>query len=55
MRQTRKRKVYDAIVIGSGAAGAMASKELTERSLNTFLLEGAASLSLYTLQKEISQ
>jgi choline dehydrogenase-like flavoprotein len=55
MKQTRKRKVYDAIVIGSGAAGGMAAKELTERGLNTLVLEGAASFSLYTLQKEISQ
>ncbi len=32
-------EVYDAIVVGSGMAGGMAVKELTERGLNTLLLE----------------
>jgi choline dehydrogenase-like flavoprotein len=39
MIQTRKQKIYDAIVIGSGAAGGMAAKELTERGLTTLVLE----------------
>ncbi|MFL5521668.1 MAG: NAD(P)-binding protein, partial [Gemmatimonadales bacterium] len=30
---------YDAIVVGSGISGGWAAKELTERGLNTLLLE----------------
>lgn len=33
------RKVYDAIVVGSGMSGGWAAKELTERGLDTLLLE----------------
>lgn len=38
------REIYDAIVIGSGAAGGWAAKELTERGLRTLLLEAGRSL-----------
>lgn len=40
------REVYDAIVVGSGAAGGWAAKELTERGLRTLLLEAGRSLDL---------
>jgi choline dehydrogenase-like flavoprotein len=36
--------VYDAIVVGSGAAGGWAAKELTERGLTTLLLEAGPLL-----------
>jgi choline dehydrogenase-like flavoprotein len=35
----RKQKVYDAIIIGSGASGGMAAKELTGRGLEVLVLE----------------
>ena len=34
-----KQKIYDAIIIGSGAAGGMAAKELTARGLEVLVLE----------------
>ncbi|HEY7915001.1 MAG TPA: GMC family oxidoreductase [Blastocatellia bacterium] len=34
-----RQKIYDAIIIGSGAAGGMAAKELTERGLEVLVLE----------------
>ncbi|MEZ5293564.1 MAG: GMC family oxidoreductase [Vicinamibacterales bacterium] len=37
---------YDAIVVGSGAAGSWAAKALTERGLSTLLLEAGRSLDL---------
>ena len=38
-------KTYDAIVIGSGAAGSFAVKELTERGLEVLLLEAGPNIS----------
>jgi choline dehydrogenase-like flavoprotein len=35
----RKQKVYDALIIGSGASGGMAAKELTERGFEVLVLE----------------
>ena len=38
------KKTYDAIVVGSGAAGGMAAKELTEGGLQVLLLEAGPRL-----------
>ena len=38
------KKTYDAIVVGSGAAGGMAAKELTEGGLHVLLLEAGPRL-----------
>src|SRR5439155_8482618 len=38
-------KRYDALVIGSGAAGSFAAKELTERGLEVLLLEAGPNIS----------
>ena len=43
---TLNREVYDAIVVGSGAAGSWAAKELSERGLRTILLEAGRALDL---------
>ena len=34
-----QQKTYDAIIIGSGASGGMAAKELTEKGLEVLVLE----------------
>jgi choline dehydrogenase-like flavoprotein len=38
-------KTYDVIVVGSGASGSFAAKELTERGLEVLLLEAGRSIS----------
>src|SRR5690242_19692934 len=38
-KQASSKKVYDAIIIGSGASGGMAAKELTGRGFEVLLLE----------------
>ena len=38
------RKVYDAIIIGSGASGGMAAKELTERGFEVLILEAGPKI-----------
>jgi len=38
------KKTYDAIVVGSGAAGGTAAKELTEGGLHVLLLEAGPRL-----------
>ena len=35
----RAQKVYDAVIIGSGASGGMAAKQLTEHGLEVLVLE----------------
>ena len=40
-----QRKRFDAIVIGSGAAGSFAAKELTERGLEVILLEAGPEIT----------
>jgi choline dehydrogenase-like flavoprotein len=42
--QTSRRKVYDAIVVGSGATGGWAAKALTERGLQVLVLEAGPKL-----------
>lgn len=40
-----KEKVYDAIVVGSGAAGGWAAKELTEQGLDVLVLEAGRTVT----------
>ncbi|MBL8170138.1 MAG: GMC family oxidoreductase [Acidobacteria bacterium] len=42
--QSSKRKVYDAIVVGSGATGGWAAKVLTEKGLHVLVLEAGRKL-----------
>jgi len=39
-----KEQIYDAIVVGSGATGGWAAKELTERGLRVLVLEAGRQL-----------
>lgn len=39
-----KEKIYDAVVIGSGASGGWAAKELCEQGMDTLLLEAGSAL-----------
>ena len=42
--QTEKANTYDAIVIGSGITGGWAAKELTEKGLQTIVLEAGQTI-----------
>lgn len=42
--QKSRRKIYDAIVVGSGATGGWAAKVLTEKGLNVLVLEAGRKL-----------
>ena len=44
MADEELEKTYDAIVVGSGAAGGIAAKELTEGGLQVLLLEAGPAL-----------
>ena len=41
-----KTMMYDAIVIGSGATGGFAAKELTERGMRVIVLEAGRKLDV---------
>ena len=45
-RLSRSEATYDAIVVGSGACGSWAAKELTEGGLNVVLLEAGRNLDI---------
>jgi len=42
--QTQKTNTYDAIVVGSGITGGWAAKELTEKGLQTLVLEAGQTI-----------
>ena len=39
-----RQEAFDAIVVGSGISGSWAARELTERGLNTLVLEAGRSI-----------
>jgi choline dehydrogenase-like flavoprotein len=41
-----KRKIYDVLIVGSGAAGGFMAKELTAAGANVLLLEGGRKLDV---------
>ena len=45
------QKVFDAVVVGSGASGSFAAKELTERGLHVALIEAGRSISVEDFSK----
>ncbi len=47
------KDAYDAIVVGSGASGGIAAKELTERGLNVLVLEAGAHLPEAKFEKAV--
>ena len=44
MNITKAKQVYDCIIVGSGASGGWAAKELTEKGLNVLVLEAGSRL-----------
>lgn len=52
MQTTRRQKTYDAIIIGSGASGGMAAKELTAHGLEVLVLEAGPPVNP---QRDFSQ
>ena len=47
-----KQEMYDAIVVGSGATGGWAAKELTEKGMRVLVLEAGRKLDPMTDFKE---
>lgn len=45
-REVDLRPVYDAVVVGSGAAGGMAAHVLTSRGMKVLLLEAGKKLDI---------
>ena len=47
------RKIYDAVVVGSGAAGGMAAYALTAQGLNVLLLEAGKQIDTTAVLKSM--
>jgi choline dehydrogenase-like flavoprotein len=41
------KKIYDAVIVGSGAAGGMVAYMLTRAGMNVLVLEAGPKLDLY--------